>query len=72
MEKLAKEGGDWWRGLGDMSKAMILKSAMAIPGGIQAQANKAKELAMMQQRINQTSYGSQVPTFGLINKARGA
>lgn len=71
LEKLAKEGGDWWRGLGDMSKAMIVKSAMAIPGGIQAQANKAKELAMMQQRINQTSYGSQVPTFGIINKARG-
>lgn len=71
-EKLAGELGAKWNSLGDMSKAMILKSAMAIPGGIQAQANKAKELAMMQQKINQTSYGSQVPSFGLINKVRGA
>ena len=71
-EKLMKEGADWWKGLDKMSQAMILKSAMAIPGGIQAQANKAKELALMQQRVNQTSYGSQVPTFGLINQVRGA
>lgn len=71
-EKLMQEGGAWWKGLDKMSQAMILKSAMAVPGGIQAQANKAKELAMMQQRINQTSYGSQVPSFGLINIARGA
>lgn len=71
MEKLKSELGAQWNSLGDMSKAMILKSAMAIPGGIQAQSNKAKELAMMQQKVNQTSYGSQVPTFGLINKARG-
>ena len=72
MEKLKTELGSQWNSLGDMSKAMILKSVMAIPGGIQAQANKAKELAMMQQRVNQTSYGSQVPSFGLINKVRGA
>lgn len=72
MEKLSSELGAKWNSLGDMSKAMILKSAMAIPGGIQAQANKAKELAIMQQRVTQTSYGSAVPRFGIINNARGA
>jgi len=43
---------------------------MAIPGGIQAQKNKAAELALAQQRTNQTSYGSQVPTFGILAKAQ--
>lgn len=65
--------GSAWDSLGSQGKAELLKSALAVPGGIQNQQNKAKELALMQQRVNQTSYGSQpVPTFGIINKLRSA
>lgn len=70
--RIADSLGESWKKLDPRSQAEILKSVMAIPGGIQAQQNKAKELALQQQRVNQTSYGSQVPTFGLINKARVA
>lgn len=54
----------WLTGLKPQAQAEILKAAMAIPGGIQAQSNKAQELALQQQRINQTSYSSTPNYFG--------
>ena len=59
---------DAWNKLGDTSKAEIIKAALSVPGGIQAQKNKAAELAIQQQNANiaqqntaQHSYGSSVP-----------
>lgn len=69
--------GKIWDGMSPQAKAEIMKSALAIPGGIQAQQNKAAELALMQQNVNvnqqrvgQTAYGSQVPSFSLVQKAQ--
>lgn len=62
----------WLTGLHPTVKAEILKAALAVPGGIQAQMNKAQELALQQQRVNQTSYGS-VPNYfgaGIIANAQ--
>ena len=62
----------WFSGLKDTTQAEILKAAMAVPGGIQAQSNKARELAIMKQRADQTSYGS-VPNYfgaGIIANAQ--
>ena len=67
----AKLGGAWEK-LGATGKAEVIKAAMAIPGGIQAQKNKAAELALTQQKVTQSSYGSAVPSFGIINQAQGA
>lgn len=70
-DTLTQSLGDTWRSLKPQSQAEILKMAMSIPGGIQAQSNKAKELALQQQKVNQTSYGSSMPTYGIIAKAKG-
>lgn len=61
--------GSTWDSLSPQAKAEVAKSLLAIPGGIQNQKNQQAALDIQQQRVNQTSYGSQVPTFGIINKA---
>lgn len=70
--------GAGWDKMGANGKAEILKSILAVPGGIQAQKNKAAELAIAQQNVDinkqrttQTSFGNSMPTFGIINQARG-
>jgi hypothetical protein len=65
--------GAAWESMGERGKSEILKSIMAVPGGIQQQKNAAAQLALQQQKVNQTSYGGQVPrfgTFGIINSAK--
>ena len=72
--------GQGWEGLGKTGQDMVLKSVLAIPGGIQQQKNAAAQLAMNQrnldinqQRVNQTSYGSQIPTWnnsGILSSAK--
>jgi hypothetical protein len=65
--------GAAWESMGAQGKSEILKSIMAVPGGIQQQKNAAAQLALQQQKVNQTSYGGQVPrfgTFGIINSAK--
>lgn len=61
---------DVWGKLGDSQKAEVLKAALAVPGGIQAQQNKARELALQASKIQQTSYGSAVPAFHMQSTVR--
>jgi hypothetical protein len=61
----------WFKELSPLGQAEILKSILAVPGGIQAQKNKADELAMLQQKTNQSSYGNSIRPAGIINLARG-
>lgn len=56
----------WFKGLQPLAQSEILKSLMAVPGGIQQQKAAAARLALDQQRVNQTSYGSSVPKYGII------
>ena len=53
----------WFNGLPKVSQDMVTKSLLAIPGGIQAQKNAAAQMAIAQQKVNQTSYGNSTPTF---------
>lgn len=62
---------DWFNGKDPRVQAEIVKSILAIPGSIQAQKNAEVNQKIAQQnadantaRVAQTSYGSQVPTFG--------
>lgn len=71
MSQLKSKVGAAWDGLGQTGRDTLLKSVLAMPGGIQNQKNVEAGLAIQQQKVNQTSYGSQVPTFGIINKAKG-
>jgi hypothetical protein len=70
MSQMKSKIGAAWDGLDSRGKAELMKSVLAMPGGIQNQRNIDQQLAIMQQRTNQTSYGSEVPTFGIINKAK--
>lgn len=69
MGQMKSKVGAAWDGLGPQGKAELLKSVLAMPGGIQNQKNVEAGLAIQQQKANQSSYGSQVPTFGIINTA---
>lgn len=71
MATLKSKGGAAWDALGGLGKAEVLKSVLAMPGGIQNQKNIEDQIAIQQQKANQTSYGSAVPQFGIINKAKG-
>lgn len=71
MAQMKSKLGAAWDDLGPTGKAEMLKSVLAMPGGIQNQNNIESQLAIQQQKANQTSYGSAVPTFGIINKAKG-
>jgi hypothetical protein len=70
VQDVSQKLGAGWAKLGGLGQAEIIKAALAVPGGLQAQKNKAAELAIAQQRVNQTSYGSSVPTTGLINRVK--
>lgn len=70
MSQMKSKLGAAWDSLDSRSKAEVLKSALAMPGGIQNQKNVEAGLAIQQQKVNQSSYGSQVPTFGIIAKAQ--
>jgi hypothetical protein len=71
MGQMKSKLGAAWNGLGAQGKAELLKSVLAMPGGIQNQQNVEAGLAIQQQKVNQTSGNSHVPTFGIINKAKG-
>lgn len=62
--------GKAWDSMSPQMKAEAFKSALAIPGGIQQQKNVDRQLDLAEQRTKQTSYGSQVPVYGIINKAQ--
>lgn len=70
MDQLKSKVGPAWDSLGPLGKSEVLKSVLAMPGGIQNQKNVEAGLAIQQQKVNQTSYGSQVPTFGIINQPK--
>lgn len=70
IDQLKAKFGAAWNGMSANAQAEVVKAAMAVPGGIQTQQNKERELALQQQKVNQTSYGSQVPVFGIINSAK--
>lgn len=61
--------GSQWDQLSPTTKAELLKAGFAIPGAIQSQKNNEAALAIQQQRVNQTSHGSEVPSFGIIQRA---
>lgn len=69
LENFKKTIGDGWSKLSPQTQAEVAKSLLAIPGGIQNQKNFNAQLDVAKQRANQTSHGSEVPTFGIINKA---
>lgn len=69
LDKIKNSLGGAWDKLSPQAQAEIAKSALAIPGGIQNQKNTEAMLNIQQQRLNQTSHGSEVPTFGIIQKA---
>jgi len=69
-DDLKTKMGAQWDSLSPMAKAELMKSAMAVPGAIQAQKNNERALDLQQQRINQTSHGSEVPAFGIIQRAQ--
>lgn len=71
-DQLKAKLGPAWDSLGPQGKAEVLKSVLAMPGGIQNQKNIEAQLAIQQQKTNQTSFGSAVPTFGIINKPKVA
>lgn len=70
LQSIKDKIGKAWDGLSPQGKAEMLKAALAIPGGIQAQKNAQRANDINQQRVNQMSYGSAVPTFGIIAKAQ--
>lgn len=70
LDDLKTKMGSQWDSLSPMAKAELMKSAMAIPGAIQTQNNNSRALDLQQQRINQTSHGSEVPAFGIIQRAQ--
>jgi hypothetical protein len=61
LDQLKAKLGSAWDSLPPTAKAEMLKAALAVPGAIQAQNNKANELALQQQKVNQTSFGSSAP-----------
>lgn len=64
--------GDAWKGLDSMGKMAVMKIAGDGLAGLQTAKLKAQELAQNQQRINQTSYGSQpIAGNGMIAQRMG-
>lgn len=57
-----------WNGLGERGKSQLIGAGASMFSGAQNAAQKEKELAMQQQRLNQTSYGSAVPRLSIINQ----
>lgn len=70
IDALKAKFGAAWDSFSPTTKAELLKAGMSIPGAIQKQKNDQALLDMQQQRINQTSHGSEVPTFGIIQRAQ--
>lgn len=70
LDDLKTKMGSQWDALSPIAKAELMKSALAVPGAIQAQKNNAKALDLQQQRLAQTSHGSEVPAFGIIQRAQ--
>jgi hypothetical protein len=68
-DKLSKLGSKW-DGLSSTTKAELLKAGLSIPGAIQKQKNEQALLDLQQQKVNQTSHGSEVPVFGIIQRAQ--
>jgi hypothetical protein len=62
--------GKKWDSLTDAQKLELTKAGLSIPGGIQNQRNQQAILDIQRQRLAQTSHGSDVPRFGIINTAR--
>ncbi len=70
LDQIKTSVGKAWDGMSPMGKAEIVKSILAMPGGIQNQKNSESALAIQQQKVNQTAYASKVPTFGIIGSAQ--
>lgn len=63
--------GSAWNSMQPTAQAELLKSVLAIPGGIQAQKNAAAQLAIAQQKTAQTSFGNSLPTFNSTANSKG-
>lgn len=70
LDNIIKGVGKAWESATPQTKAELVKAALAIPGGIQNQKNTQAQLDLQKQRVAQTSYGSDLPTFGIIQKAQ--
>ncbi|MBC3919150.1 hypothetical protein H8L32_16785 [Undibacterium sp. CY18W] len=62
--------GSKWDSLSPGQKMDFAKMALSIPGSIQNQRNQQAALDIQRQKLAQTSYGSDVPRFGIINSVR--
>lgn len=69
IDSLKTKFGNVWDSMSQDTKNMLIKQALSIPGGIQDQKNKDRQFDQNQQAIDQHSYGSAVPTVGIIQRA---
>ena len=70
LTSLKNKFGAAWDGMSQGTKDNLIKAAMSIPGGIQDQKNKDRMMDMQQQQIDQRSYGSAIPSYGILASAR--
>ncbi|MFZ6757964.1 hypothetical protein ACO0K9_12215 [Undibacterium sp. Ji50W] len=62
--------GSKWSSMSDAQKLEFTKSGLALPFNIMNQRNQQAALDFQRQKQAQTSYGSDVPRFGIINSIR--
>ncbi|MFZ6769938.1 hypothetical protein ACO0LM_23025 [Undibacterium sp. Di26W] len=62
--------GSKWSSMSDAQKLEFTKSGLALPFNIMNQRNQQAALDLQRQKQAQTSYGSDVPRFGIINSIR--
>lgn len=62
--------GSKWDSLTDAQKLEFTKTGLALPFNILNQRNQQAALELQRQKQAQTSYGSAVPRFGIINSVR--
>ncbi|MFZ6723336.1 hypothetical protein [Undibacterium sp. Ji49W] len=62
--------GSKWDSLTDAQKLEFTKTGLALPFNILNQRNQQAALELQRQKQAQTSYGSDVPRFGIINSVR--
>lgn len=61
----------FWKSLDPRTQSTLIGTGASMFSGAQNQSNIDKKLALERDRVNQTSYGSAVPRFSIINGARG-
>lgn len=56
-----------WKSMDGRTQSTLIGTAASMFSGAQQQSNIDKKLALERDRVNQTSYGSAVPRFSIIN-----